>query len=197
MATLGLTKLNAVNEILEAVNEGPFAALDTGGASIAADAERTLDRVNIRVQSRGWPENTVYSKAYTPTGGGFSITVSADTLSIRGAGPSGHRTLVLNADTVYDADNQTTNFGSAAPVYLDQVRLLNFIDCSPTLKDVIVAEAKVVFQQVRRGDPLQDQFATRARIEAENVADRPKPRINSRPLNQTPNVAVPQQGQGN
>ena len=51
-------KLAAVNEMLEAIHEYPVAALDTGGTSIAADAETMLDRYDERIQAEGWHQNT-------------------------------------------------------------------------------------------------------------------------------------------
>ena len=53
-----LTTLQAVNELLDAVGEHPFAAVDTGGTSVAGQAERFLDAANIRIQTRGWYANT-------------------------------------------------------------------------------------------------------------------------------------------
>jgi hypothetical protein len=53
-----MTKLEAVNEILEALGEPPVNALDTGGDSIVAEAESTLDSEGRRVQNRGWYINT-------------------------------------------------------------------------------------------------------------------------------------------
>lgn len=53
----GMTKLQAVNEIMEAVGEYPADALDTDGVSTVAQAERILDRENERVQAEGWHQN--------------------------------------------------------------------------------------------------------------------------------------------
>ncbi len=52
-----MTKLEAVNEVLEAVGEPPATALDTGGTSIEAEAEAMLDRVDRRTQTIGWAAN--------------------------------------------------------------------------------------------------------------------------------------------
>lgn len=52
-----MTKLEAVNEILEAVGEPPASALDTGGTSIEAEAEDTLDKIDKRIQKVGWAVN--------------------------------------------------------------------------------------------------------------------------------------------
>jgi len=54
----GLTKLQAVNELLAAGNLYPVSALDPGGTSDAASAEDQLDRTSAQVQSQGWHCNT-------------------------------------------------------------------------------------------------------------------------------------------
>ena len=55
-----LTKLDAVNALLRAITEYPVAALDTGGTSMAAQAERVLDFHDKLIQGRGWHENREY-----------------------------------------------------------------------------------------------------------------------------------------
>jgi len=52
-----MTKLDAVNRILRAVNEFKVAALDTDGDSAQAIAEQVLDEQDRAIQARGWHEN--------------------------------------------------------------------------------------------------------------------------------------------
>ena len=61
-----MTKLEAVNELLEVIGEYPFAALDTGNTSVASDAETVLDCFNLRIQSKGWHENTIKTTLSPP-----------------------------------------------------------------------------------------------------------------------------------
>src|SRR3990167_1097615 len=111
MPMLGLTKLDAVNEMLEAINEPIAPALDTDGTSEVAEAERILDRISTRVQSRGWPENTLFSKTLTPDGG--NIKAPDKCVWLRPAGKNAHRHLVLRGEFVYDMDaDSATAFGS-------------------------------------------------------------------------------------
>ena len=53
-----MTVLEAVNEMLESIHEYPVTELDTGGTSMAASAETTLDRFDRRIQREGWLQNT-------------------------------------------------------------------------------------------------------------------------------------------
>lgn len=52
-----MERLEAVNDILRRVGALVVPALDTGGTSIQAQAERQLDDVDLRVQSLGWHWN--------------------------------------------------------------------------------------------------------------------------------------------
>lgn len=184
MAVLGMTKLEAVNLMLEAIDEEPVAALDTGGTSIQGKAERILDRTSEIVQARGWPENTMTSKQHTASGG--SVTVGSDVLWIRAAGPDQHKPLVLKGDKVWDrAADALYN----ANVYLDIIRELAFEDCSPKLKHTIATEASAILQRRQKGEAVNDQFLQQEALIANVGADRLKP------ADQWPNVAplVPQQ----
>lgn len=186
MADLGMTKLDAVNEMLEVIDQPPVSSLDTGGTSEQADAERTLDRENTRVQSQGWPENTTKAQTYAAAAG--TVTLDSDTLWIKSAGSDQHRNLVLEGDQVYDADAAAL---ASADVILDRIRELAFVDCSPKLKDVITARAKQVFQRRKKTDLIQDQFLAQEYAATEIAADRHP--LN--PLAQPPNVRpiLPQQ----
>ena len=71
MATLGLTRLRAINRVLrgsgfDTITTAPAAA-DTDEA---ADAEDVLDEVTDIVLTQGFPENTQKGKKYTPDGTG-------------------------------------------------------------------------------------------------------------------------------
>ena len=57
-----MTTLEAVNEIIEAIGEPRATALDTGGTSDVADAERVLDRESRRVQGERWWHTNPYRK---------------------------------------------------------------------------------------------------------------------------------------
>jgi len=89
------TKLEAVNEMLEEVGVYPVAALDTGGSSDAADAERCLDRWNKRIQARGWHENTETDVEY----GVADVTKVA--VAISGDGDWTAATKILNKTAAF------------------------------------------------------------------------------------------------
>ncbi len=66
----GLTKLQAVNELLAAITEQPATSLDTDGTSIQARAEAKLDKISTEVQEEGWNCNT-YLETLEPSADPF------------------------------------------------------------------------------------------------------------------------------
>lgn len=156
MATLGQTKLDAVNACLLAINEYRVTALDTGGTSIQADAGRVVDESTRYFCAIGYPCNTRNCVAISATLG--IITVPAATLRIKPAGASAYRNLVLRGDKVYDADQGTGTFGSTETVFLDIAELLDFEDCDPMLKEEISQHAAQRFARRRIGSQVTDTF---------------------------------------
>jgi len=128
LVSAGLTKLEAVNEILEAVDIWPVAALDPSGTSDATEAERVLDRENVRVQGQGWPENTEENVSMTlpvtkltAVAGAGTFTIG-ETVTATGSGATGTFSyrlgnvlyLIPLAGTFLDTDTALTGADSGA-----------------------------------------------------------------------------------
>ena len=187
MAGPGYTFIDGINELVETVGEFPMSGgtkPSAGGdtASIYYLAEKHIDRHNKRVQSQGWPENTVYSKSYTPTtvNSVANVVVLAETvLKIQAASTSEGRPLVLRVDTadsdtpkVFDAILNSFNLGSTDAVFLDQVELLAFEDLTPELQDVILTQAKASFQRMFQGNLNLDAVLSTEEVKANAMAAR-------------------------
>ena len=63
-----MTPLEAANVILTRNRRRPVTALQTGDASDAGNAERTLDEVSRRIQEQGWHFNVRENVELTPDG---------------------------------------------------------------------------------------------------------------------------------
>lgn len=167
-----MTKLDAVNELLEAIGLKPVTALDTGNFSEAGDAERTLDRESRRVQMRGFYGNQIKSKAYVASGS--LITPAADVIAIKSAGPTQHRNFALREQSgtmrAYDLDADT--FTITGTIYLDITVEIPFADAPPDIQDAIVADAKQKFQRRFRANPEADQALAEERVQAELTTGR-------------------------
>ena len=184
MAIQSMTLLEAGNEIVETVGEFPMTGpvADGSGTSIYDRARQVLDREDRRIQSQGWPENTVMGKAITASGAGViggSEGITNNTLRVRASGNSAHRTLVIResggTQVLYDANADTPTFQNNEVVYLDIVTKLDFADLPPLLQDVVVAKAKMEFQRRIQGNPQHDQALYQEYIQAEVALDRNRP----------------------
>jgi len=170
------SKLDAVNEILEASGQFPVTALDTDGTTAQALAEVMLDRSSRRIQEHGWFENTELAVDYAQVAGDIAMT--GDELRVDGAQATGwqrYKYSIRNG-SLYDLDNKTATF--TADVQLDVVRELAFANCSGPLKRYITADAKLLFHRRQVGDPKQirelekeltDAMREAARADADNA----------------------------
>lgn len=185
--------LDAINEVLESVNELPIRIMptDSTGASIEARALKMLERTNIEIQSMGFPENTSYAKDEVLS---LLSNITGETLSIKAAGKDGHRTLVLRRDNVtpevWDAD--VGLILSAGTVCIDIIDKIPFYQCSFDLQRNIVAAAAMKFQRRVAGSPSADQALVQERQFADYMVDRNSPLKRNVPLD---NVQSPFAGQ--
>lgn len=153
-----MTKLDAVNSCLAAINEYRVTALDTNGTSIAAEAERYVDDSTRYLCAQGFPCNTIRSRAYTPAAGTLEVSLGSDVLRIRGSGPDQHRNLVMRGTKVYDADKGQYAMQNANPVYLDVAELLAFADLDPMLREQVAQHAAQRFARRTTGSQMSDAY---------------------------------------
>lgn len=188
MAVLGMTKIQAINQMLRAAGLMPVSSLSTGNSDDAGIAEEVLDRVNMAIQMQGWPENVEFNTTLTPvlSNGAYTIVADADILWVRSCYRDSHRNFTLKGGMVYDLDRRTTDFGSTTAINVDICRLLDFDDLQPRTKELIAAAAARAFQMFKRGNPTQDGFLTEQQIIADTVADRIRMRMNPEPINPFP-----------
>lgn len=220
MAAAGMNIVEAINELVETIGEFPMSGTTVPSALSPADttsiyyrAEQFIDRENTRVQSQGWPENTILNRTFTAKSGSANdaktiplLDGTANTdpplLRVRPAGKDKGRNLVSVVTTfsafsssafpfLFDSDNEmfqffnvsTSGTVSEGTVELDVVVKRDFANISPLLQDVIIAGAKMKFQRRLQGNPEVDQQLLQEYMMAEYALDR-----NSPILKQTFNV---------
>jgi hypothetical protein len=187
--------LDAINEVLESVNELPITTVptDSAGASIEARALKILERTNIEIQSMGFPENTSYAKDENLAS---LSNIDGETLSIKAGGKDGHRTLVLrraaNNDTpnIWDADAGA--IVASGTVCIDIIDKIPFHQCSFDLQRNIIAAAAMKFQRRIGGSASADQALVQERQFADFMVERNSPLKRNVPLD---NVQSPFSGQ--
>jgi len=194
MAELGPNKLEAVNRLMRAVGEKPVAALDTGGTSMEAEAERIIDQATRTVQESCLEDNVQVCTTLTASGG--AITLPADTLVVKSAGSSQHRHFRAKGDSLFDLDNWTAVFGTSEQVQVQIAHSILWADCSPVMKEKIIAEAELLMQRYWRGNPMKDQQLQQQVGRVDGLAPRPLPRPGGTPITSTiPPFSPVQNGQ--
>lgn len=197
MAFYGISKLQAVNLILETNQIKRVSALDstgswpskTYGASDAGHAEWILDVVAERRMIAG-TLNNVIRKSYVLAANG-AITLDANTLKIKPIGLIEKEHYTIRDDKVYDAWNGTTTLAAGTYTF-EQTMAVDFESLEPALKHAIVDEAKLYYQRRTRGDQLQDLFNENDRQKTDANVMRPKMAVSPVPPPPSP-MQVPQQ----
>lgn len=174
MATNPYTIGDAINQIVESINEFPRSTAGRPSTEAVPDltsiyyrAECFLDRSKSQVLAQGWPENTERSKLFTHSSGAISM---ANVLSCKAAGPDHYRNLVIRNNALFDADKSTATF--SANVYLDAVVDLTWESLPLRLADLVIANASMLFQRRLQGSQLHDQLNQQEYIAAELRAER-------------------------
>lgn len=198
MPSAGLTKIQAVNRLLRAVNEGPVTALDTGGPSIVARAEEVLDDARIAYLTRGWKQENVQRCArLTPSGNPATVSLTSSALRVRGAGPHEHRSFQIRTQKLFDLDNYTNEFNTTVDptVYVDIAHNVEWDDLSPGMKEAITDEAAVHMQRDYRGSPERDAGLQQRLAKTESLIRPWSEQMPPPQLNNVPIVLQPQQRQ--
>lgn len=140
-----MNKLRAVNRIFNKCGIGSVSALDTGGASLASEAERLIDSVAMEVQAEGWHFNIRTNVEVEPDGSD-NIVVPSGTIAMDTDAASIHIDTAQVGDKLYNKDDNTDEFASS--VYTEQTLAYSF-GCIPfAIKNYIVARAAVEFARV-------------------------------------------------
>lgn len=176
-----ITKIDAVNQCLAAINEYRIVALDTGGTSIGAEAERYVDDSTRYFCAQGFPCNTLRAKAHTPDASSFEIELGSSVLRVRSAGPDQHRNLVMRGTRVFDADKGQFSMSGAGDVYLDVAVLLSFEDLDPMLREQVAQHAAQRFGRRLVGSQMSDAFLSQELAITDAMQPR-DPTFGSRPL---------------
>lgn len=153
-----LTKLDAVNELLAAINEAPVAALDSG-LDDADKAVAILDRISSRVQQSGWNCNTRYTTLAPDINGNILVPSTAIRIDTVGRSAS-----IDVSERVDPNDNirklwkdVSETFVFTAPISVQIIYELAFDNLTPALRTYIASRAAVTFQSRSLGAEMVDK----------------------------------------
>lgn len=163
MTTAKITKLEAVNRLLDAIGEDSVNSLESGLAD-AEKAERKIDEVSKELQAKGWDCNTSYGLVLSLNSEG-KIALPDNTLKVDTAGYDERLHVGTRGGFLFDLDNNTLVFTKAIEV--DLVQFLEFEDLPYELQNYIVCRAGRIFQEGAMGSTSLDGFTSRREKEAE------------------------------
>ena len=153
-----LDKLEAVNLMLEAIDEDPVSSLSSDLPDFKK-AERFLDRVTREVLQAGWHSNTDFDMELTPDAS-KRIPLPENALRVDSSGRHGYRDVVPRAISgemfLYDKDKNTFEFSDK--LIVDIVWAFNFDDLTFQLRNFIAHYAAVKFQKSEMSSVALDKF---------------------------------------
>tara|TARA_X000001036_G_scaffold389219_1_gene386029 strand:- start:734 stop:1333 length:600 start_codon:yes stop_codon:yes gene_type:complete len=163
---MGLSKLQAVNIVLDAIGETPVSSLSSGLPDAEA-AEAKIDEISKSVQAKGWHQNTDYKLKLTPD---INKNIIIPTTYLRVDTTSTNRdtnvTVRKNgtSDMLYDIKKQVFTFDNY--LWCDVVHHLDYGDLSVELSTYVAYRAARRFQEAQMASVALDNFTMRAEMEA-------------------------------
>ena len=156
-----MNKLDAINEMLGALNEAPVNTLEDPQNIDVINAIKTLDRVNRQIQSKGWVWNILEN--YTLNPDVYTQKILWDTNILYIVGTDGTK-YTRQGDYLYDFTNKKDTFDNAVQVCI--IYLLDYEDMPFPMRNYIVTKATRRFQAETMGDESLDQVLYQREMEA-------------------------------
>jgi hypothetical protein len=145
MAVSMLSKLDAVNKMLESIWESPVSSLDIPGLAAVAMAKRILDETSIAVQSKGWAFNTETDFVLNRDSNN-NFPVPTNCIRVDTFGKDQDRDVVKRGKLLYDRDNHTFLFPLEATLNTKIVIGLDFEDMPECAKFYVATLASRIFK---------------------------------------------------
>jgi len=142
-----MTELEAVNEMLSAINESPISTLEGMNDIDAINAQKILATINRQFQARGWSFNHFESYTFNPDSYYKKIYWLDTILYIKA-----DNKYIKRGKFMYDLTNNTFYFPS--PITADVILLTDFEDMPESAREYIVAKASTEFAMRYLGDPI-------------------------------------------
>lgn len=163
---MGLSKLQAVNIVLDAIGETPVSSLSSGLPDAEA-AEAKIDEISKSAQAKGWHQNTDYKLKLTPDINKNIVIpdtyLRVDTTSTnRGTNVTVRKNGTSNM--LYDIKEQVFTFDNY--LWCDVVHHLDYGDLSVELSTYVAYRAARRFQEAQMASVALDNFTMRAEMEA-------------------------------
>lgn len=156
-----MNELDAVNQMLENINESPVDTLEAIEFTTASAALKVLRRVSNKVQAKGWTFNTEYAVPLSPNSVG-EIDLPANILKVDPSDSSDEG--VQRGLRLYDRANHTFTYGRLVKV--DMIVQLDFSDLPVSAKHYITIKAARDFARSQVGSQTMDKLTENDENEA-------------------------------
>lgn len=165
---MGMSKLEAVNLMLDTIGESPVSSLQSGLAD-AETAERIFNQVDKDVQAVGWHSNRDRNKKLLRDETN-KIPLPSTVLTVDTVGEHKHVNVTARGDYLYDIKNQTDTWTSATDndhtyLYVDIVQQYDYETLPYSLQRYIAARAAREFQESVLSSSTLDAFTVRKESE--------------------------------
>lgn len=163
---MSLTKLEAVNMVLDAIGESPVSSL-TSGLPDAEAAEAKLDEVRVEILSRGWHQN-IEKDVTLKRDASNEILLSNIYLRVDSTGGDKSINVVQRYSNgkrkLFDINNRSFTFTKDLTV--DIIIDISFEELTVELQNYIASRAARKFQESALGSSSLDSFTVRAEMES-------------------------------
>lgn len=159
-STLPTTELEAVNSLLDAVDEASVNTLSGTQTPDVAAAIRVLSEENRKLQTTGWHFNTDFYVTLTRDSNN-KIPLGSAILSVY----SPSMNVTIRGGFLYDRDNRTFVFTQSITDAIT-VTLLEFTQLPQAARTYIIEAAKEVFQQETVGQVSADKENKKTKMDA-------------------------------
>ena len=190
MATMNLTKLNAVNRILRAAREHPVSSLGEGGESDSLLAEQLLDERLMQEQMIGLHVNTVDAEFTPDEDDNYRVVLPDNTMQVQGWNLHANRNFFHREDDgvvrLYDGDKvpASDSFEDDSTVSVKITYGLQFEELPVHHRFSIADQAAVEYQMAVLGSTTLDNHLkgiagrSRAIARAHDMRSRPHNQFN-------------------
>jgi len=163
---MSLTKLEAVNMVLDAIGESPVSSL-TSGLPDAEAAEAKLDEVRVEILSRGWHQN-IEKDVTLKRDANQEILLSNIYLRVDSTGGDKGINVVQRYSNgkrkLFDVNKRTFIF--TKDLVVDLIIDIPFEELTVELQNYIASRAARKFQESSLGSSSLDSFTVRGEAEA-------------------------------
>ena len=159
------TELDAVNLMLAAIQTAPISAFTDPVPAEIVTARSLLEKVCVKVQTKGWHFNTELDYVLTPDLIDNFITLGSNIVRVDLNSISTHD-VVQRGTRLYDRKNRTFVFPAGKDLKAEVVLMLPWLELPESVRAYITMRAARKFQQTLVGDVELDGFGEKDEFDA-------------------------------